>query len=310
MSSPATTPGIAQRAYTPAAAHVAGLAHPGWDTPVRVASEERPMEGDDESITAQTIGRMAQFVVVDSRSEIVRRAAAEAAAHASTPMELLAAIHAWIRSRVRFQEDAVTAAPFAEDPDQAEVLIRPVDLLTMPNAAGDCDDFTMLAAAMLRALGIDSEFVTVAADAAMPQIYTHVYLRALVQPSPVPMDCSHGPQPGWEVSPKGKRRYWPIKESAMEATHTMGAIDWGRILETTVNAGTNIAQARYGQPNIAPGTYVQNQDGVMFRQQPGAGAFTFPGAGINIGTPAVGGNSGGLLLLVAVGLVLVLALKK
>jgi len=58
-----------------------------------------------------------------------------------------------------------TAAPIAKQPELAEVLIRPVDLLAMRTPSGDCDDFSMLAAAMLRALGIRASFKTAAADA-------------------------------------------------------------------------------------------------------------------------------------------------
>ena len=51
----------------------------------------------------------------------------------------------------------------------------------MPAPAGDCDDFSMLTAALLEASGIPWEFVTVAADRDSPGRFSHVYVRALVE---------------------------------------------------------------------------------------------------------------------------------
>lgn len=190
--------------------------HPNFSGPVQVLTLERPQPEDDETTTAQTIGFMAELARQDSRHPIVRRAAYAAIANAGpSARDQAAAIHQWIRNRVRFVQDS-TLAGFSDDPDNAEVLVRPIDLLTMPQPAGDCDDFSMLAAAMLRAVGIPAAYRTVAAEAGNPN-YSHAYVLALLPDSALPVDASHGPYAGWEAKAAGKSRTWPIDpEEAMQ----------------------------------------------------------------------------------------------
>jgi len=123
---------------------------------------------------------------------------------------------------MRFVRDEVTGAPF--EAMQApggwrpvvETLMRPFDQAVSSAPQGDCDDFSMYGAAHLVALGIPCSFATVAADGAMPDQFTHVYLVAYPKAGPyagmrVPLDLSHGPQLGWEVPNRyGKFQEWPI----------------------------------------------------------------------------------------------------
>jgi hypothetical protein len=96
----------------------------------------------------------------------------------------------------------------------------------------------MLCASMLRSLGIDSSFKTVAAERTTPDLYSHVYVVAHTPEGDLSLDCSHGPHPGWEVTPTGKTRIWRI-----EAMQHLGAFDWGKIAEIGVKAGSEIAVA-------------------------------------------------------------------
>lgn len=262
-----------------------------------------PAPNDDEEATAQTIALMAQYAREDSLSPIVREAAFDAARTAGDNSidALLQSVFTWIQSRIRFQLDSVTAAPVAADPEQTEVLIRPVDLLTMPRPAEDCDGYSMLCAAVLRALGINSSFRTVAADASAPDRYTHVYVVAHTPGGDVAMDTSHGDRPGWEVRPVGKTRTWRLDNVQTQ----LGAIDWGELLKIGAQTGAEIAKNRFGQP--PPGTYIQKGDQVFFRQPEGASSFAFPGAALNVGPT---GNTGTLLLIVAVVAGLVLLSRK
>jgi len=273
------------------------LRHPQFQGVVQATVYAAP--DDDDAATAQTIALMAQYVREDSRSPIVRRAAAEAAAAAkgNDVAALAAAVWHWVRSRVRFIQDRVPAAAITARPELAELLIRPVDLLTMPEPAGDCDDQSMRWAAMLRALGIETAFRTVAADPQQPQFYSHVYVVAFGPAGEIPLDCSHGPKPGWEVQPAGKVRTWRI-----EQMQKLGAIDWGKILEVGVQTGSEIAKARFGQPPA--GTYIQRGSDVIFRQPEGSGPFAFPGVGLQVG------NQGGSLLLIIGAVVLLVALTR
>ena len=99
-----------------------------------------------------------------------------------------------------------------------EVLKRPVDVsLEYANTGqpvmGDCDDYSMYCAALLKALGIDCSFATIGADPTNPSVYSHVYVVAYWRGKRIPMDCSHGPYAGWETENKyGKFSEWPIYE--------------------------------------------------------------------------------------------------
>lgn len=88
-----------------------------------------------------------------------------------SPAELARAIFWYVKKAVRFRDD----------PDHDELLIAPAILLAMPTPEGDCDDFSMLTAALLEAARIPWEFVTVAADHDSPGRFSHVYVRALVE---------------------------------------------------------------------------------------------------------------------------------
>lgn len=274
------------------------LKHPQFRGPVNATVYQTP--DDDEQATAQTIALMAHYVRQDSQSPIVRRAAAEAAreAQGNDVPALAAAVWRWIRARVRFVADSVPAAAVTNKPELAELLIRPVDLLTMPEPAGDCDDQSMLCAAMLRALGVETAFRTVAADSSQPQFYSHVYVVVYSPAGEIPLDCSHGPRPGWEVEARGKVRTWRI-----EQMKNLGAIDWGQLLQIGAQTGAEIAKARFGQPPA--GTYIQDQNRVIYRQPEGAGPLTFPGVGLQVGN-----GSGGSLLLIVGAVILLLAVSR
>jgi hypothetical protein len=280
--------------------HLPHVIHPQFSQPVRATIDLVESE-DDELATAQTIRLMCQYAREDSRSPIVRTAAAAAArlAQGNSPGNIAAAVWAWIRQRVRFQLDSETAIPVTDTPEAAELLIRPVDLLTMPQPAGDCDDQSMLCAALLRALGIDSSFKTVAAEAGSPDLYSHVYVIAHTPEGDLALDCSHGPFAGWEVEPAGKTRVWRIEDM-----HGLGTIDWGKIIEIGTKAGADIATARYGQP--PEGTYIQQGSNVVYRQPANASALSFPGVNVGLDT----GTSGGSLILIVGAVVLLFALTR
>jgi hypothetical protein len=72
----------------------------------------------------------------------------------------------------------------------------------------------MLAASMLLAAGRPACFVTVAADPSSPERFSHVYVETVdLHGQRMPLDCSHGSYPRWEVGdfrPVYRTQKWPV----------------------------------------------------------------------------------------------------
>jgi transglutaminase-like putative cysteine protease len=287
--------------------------HPAFGRDVRMRIEPRPAGDDDEPATAQTIGRMCQYIRTDARNPIIRELALEATRGAHTSRERCNAVHSWIRAHVRYVEDKALAF-FMDVPEDAEVLVRPVDLVRMADPCGDCDDFSMLTAAMLRAVGVPAKLKTIEADDEAPGMYSHIYVIAET-PEPVAVDSSHGPRVGWEAQATGKTRLWPIDQE-QNMTRTLGFTDvfgtdneipdiagsdtspWWGLANGGLNIAGSILGTRYSVPQLNPGQSIRTA----------AGTFTqaAPGQSLNLGS----GGSGSMLLILAVVVILVIAMSR
>jgi hypothetical protein len=194
--------------------------HPGFAATVNYSRV--PLSDDPDAAVAQTIGLMAQLVRAD-RTTAAFHALAQRLAGGSV-VELKRNVFTWCKSRVRFVQDHVIAdslrlprhaSGFLND--VAEVLIRPIDLVRMPDAQGDCDDFSMLAACILSSAGVPAFFVTLAADQRAPDQFSHVYVLAGADA----FDASHGPYMGWEAKNRfGKRQVWSVETGMPIIGHT------------------------------------------------------------------------------------------
>lgn len=235
------------------------------------------------------------------------------------PGNLLQRIHAWIRAHVRFVTDARNAqAASLWNPAEVELLIRPCDLLRMDDPSGDCDDFSMLTAALLMAAGQHAEFVTIAANPDHPDTWSHVYVQTRTPWGAVAMDTSHGPAPGWEYPRPFRKQTWPTGERSMqlsgdenwgESSQAAGTspagIPWGNILTSGFSTAGNILSARYGQPPA--GTYKQtgaNGESVYYRQQTGDTTIPF------FPTSSTGNSSTLMLLGLAAIAILIISSKS
>jgi hypothetical protein len=179
--------------------------------------------GDNpDSQVATTIELMSRYVRQDAHSPEVMAEAAKAAPPGTDP---LYGVFRHVKGLIRFQHDEKTAAPLQSriaaagyDYPIVEVLIRPRDMVTWARDTGmgqigDCDDYAMLTAALLKAHGVNANFVTVAADPYNPGQYSHVYVAAYPSPGErVAMDTSHGAYPGWEARGDNVTRMeeWPV----------------------------------------------------------------------------------------------------
>jgi transglutaminase-like putative cysteine protease len=169
---------------------------------------------NSDTATADTINVMQQIVDQYSTNPIVISAVQTAIAGLpqgySTPYDYARAVFYYVKRRVRLSSDESiiisglhrTIHPYGDD-----LLITPDALLSMPFPTGDCDDFSMLTGAMLKAIGIPTKFVTVAANDNEPGVFSHVYLSGYL-PQRTAMDASHGPFFGWEYSKVSRLQEW------------------------------------------------------------------------------------------------------
>jgi len=64
--------------------------------------------------------------------------------------------------------------------DQMQLLISPDVLLRSGRKVGDCAIYSELACALLACNGVDYEFVTVAVNPSQPEVFSHVYVYAVL----------------------------------------------------------------------------------------------------------------------------------
>lgn len=179
---------------------------------------------DPDSQVAQTIQVMRERVAEDSCDpQFISRAKGVIDPQAVGMSQDWIANQVWahVKQAIQFQRDESTGVRSdgrsiggGDASNVVEVLIRPVDMaqyIDQGVAIGDCDDFSMYLAAMLKALGVDCAFCTVAANSQVPSQYSHVYVVSYPNGERVPCDASHGQWCGWEYGSGMERRTeWPV----------------------------------------------------------------------------------------------------
>jgi len=237
--------------------------------PVRVEIEQQG--GDDYSRTADTVSRMERAIARGSRDSAIIHIADSI--RAQTPYtdegHLLDAAFDWIRANVSFQPD----------PPEDELLIEPGLLVRLPRPKrrGDCDDFTMLAGALLSAIGYSTRVVTIRADRRDPDRFSHVFLEVdLLDGSAVPFDASHGREAGWRAPFDFGEQKWerippggnmsglgqaiPIDVATISGQQPYGAW-WQQILSTGLRIGERIGTATAQTMARPPGTMIAGPEG-------------------------------------------------
>jgi hypothetical protein len=177
------------------------------------------VSADPDTQCSQVIDLMRAYACEDSECPSIKDDSAAAGATGDPIIDTWN----WISRRggyrgMSFQRDEGIAAPLDINDWNpiVETLIRPADQAGLPNPTGDCDDFAMYGAAHLMSLGVRCSFVTIAAEASAPRIFSHVYLAAYPKRGQyagmrVAMDLSHGFYPGWEHAEIYRFQEWPVK---------------------------------------------------------------------------------------------------
>lgn len=289
--------------------------------------------------TLDTITLMDSHVLADVEHPAIQDAIddIERNSKSDSREDLIEATFEYVKEKVTFVEDETILARLFNIDSGTELLITPARLLTMHTPMGDCDDFSSLTKCLLMGMGIDTDFTTVAADSDNPGKFSHVYVED--EETGIPIDTSHGKYLGWEAPNITRKQIWKRRRrnnnnmiTGMGAAGDFGGeisgqpadtvsvpswssndpiasvgsgINWSSLLAPLTTAGSKIAVAQFGQPQLAPGTFIRGADGSILTNQPVTG-----GGVSNLFSGSGSGLSGGTLLLVAAGLGLLLMMKK
>jgi transglutaminase-like putative cysteine protease len=216
--------------------------------------------------TAQTIKLMRQLVDQALTDSVFLRTTRDIVASVPAHDELgeLEAIFNWTLSNIRFTKDPLTK----------ETLFPPQELLKI--RAGDCDDFSMLLAAMALSLGYPARLITVAANEGEPQEFSHVYAEVELPAGSgnwVPMDAARpGAQFGKSPEIYFRKRAWSLVDDSYQDlngnTRRRGlgsygpvrglgddSIDWGSIITQSIQQVPQDIAVAEGQPTALKSPY-------------------------------------------------------
>jgi hypothetical protein len=139
--------------------------------------------------TRQTLEHIAALIRQGAKDFYVRQKAIDILiARGVRPKDYLGEIRAlfdWVQRNVRY----------TKDPYRVEVLHSARRLLEL--RAGDCDDMTILLAAMLEAIGHPTRLVIVGPDPGQPKLFSHIYLEANLRDRWIPLDPTMPFAMGW-----------------------------------------------------------------------------------------------------------------
>ena len=174
------------------------------------------LSDDPDTATQQTVQEMCRQIHQAANDPLVQRAARRAVqmfAGGPQSFGFADACWWWAKHYLRFRHHAdqfdVWRGDLGDPSSKLQLLIAPDVLVRMSRMEGDCAIYTMMVAAMLETLGIQWEIVTAAVDARQPEIFGHVWPRAVLPGgNREPLDASHGKYPGWQVPAYDLHRVW------------------------------------------------------------------------------------------------------
>jgi hypothetical protein len=165
--------------------------------------------------TDATVAMMAKMSmgIYGARSTKIRALAINICNAAGVPekdyVREMVAIHNWVRDNIRYTRDVAGQ----------ETLLQPEEL-AFNSKAGDCDDKSMLDAALLGSIGIPTRFITIGVDQYQ---FSHVFLQAKPKNQWISLDpIMKDKAAGWEA-PAARvkvRKEYPI--NASEEVHMNG----------------------------------------------------------------------------------------
>lgn len=180
------------------------------------------LTGDPDTDTSLTVQAMCQYIHGAATDPLVQwyaRRAVQMFAGGPRSFGAPDAVWAWCKHYLRFKHHGeqfeVWSSDLGDPRKKLQLLIAPDVLVRMNRLEGDCAIYTMMLCAMLEALGIQWEIVTAAVDARQPEIFGHVWPRAVLEGgNRESLDASHGAYPGWQVPAYDLHRVWIFNENA------------------------------------------------------------------------------------------------
>ena len=184
------------------------------------------LSDDPDTATAQTVQEMCRQIHQAAKDPLVRQLAINAVRNFrgglawagtginpfSNPQCMAESCWWWCKHFLRFKHHGsmfeAWSADLGDPRTKLQLLIAPDVLVRMNRMEGDCAIYTMMLCAMLEALGIRWEIVTLAVDQMQPEIFSHVFARAVLPAGRESLDASHGPYPGWQVPARDIHREW------------------------------------------------------------------------------------------------------
>lgn len=182
---------------------------------------------DPDTQVADTISLMRRYVCEDSQTPQLQ--AEVLLAEELGDGDVVTGAWLLAKRRLIYSTDSdILAGIRPHGSNDVECLIRPIDVFLLNDSGelvrGDCDDFSMYVAAILRAAGLPAWFRTSDADSNYPGMYGHVYVVTEVGGVELAVDASHGPQVGWEAPNKGRVRDWPLQPITEAFTLLVGVV--------------------------------------------------------------------------------------
>jgi hypothetical protein len=196
----------------------------------RQRASHTQLSDDPDTATAQTVAEMCRQIHQAAADPFVQSVARRAVQQfAGGPRNFQAADACWIWAKhyLRFKHHGSMFEAWSSDlgdpRTKMQLLIAPDVLLRMSRLEGDCAIYTMMICAMLEALGIQWDIVTAAVDARQPEIFGHVWPRAVLPDgNREPLDASHGKYPGWQVPAYDLHRVWIFNASGQRVGGEVG----------------------------------------------------------------------------------------
>jgi hypothetical protein len=187
--------------------------------------------------TRKTLQHVQALVRQGAKDFFVRQAAIDILLQSGVqPKDYLGEIQAlfkWVQQNVRY----------TKDPYRVEVLHSARRLLEL--RAGDCDDMTILLAAMLEAIGHPTRLVIIGPNPLKPRLFSHIYLEVNHQGKWIPLDPTMPFWVGWAPAATVRQiisidRRNPEMQGTMdlEGTETVAvAADWLPSLARAIGGG-------------------------------------------------------------------------